>query len=65
MNEIADPMREALRRKYVRRGWVPYPVPSDAAGNLVEDLDVIMALLGSAQYESLRHYDQWYIRRLC
>lgn len=44
-------------------GWTLYPKSSDDVGNFVEDLDVIQTLIGSAQYESMRHDGEWYIRR--
>lgn len=40
--------------KMDRYGWVVYPIAPNAVGNIVEDLELITRLIGSAQYEQKR-----------
>jgi hypothetical protein len=48
-----------------RHGWVAYPHPPRANGNIREDLPVINALIGSSLYEWMRDGEVIYIRRVC
>lgn len=45
-------------------GWVLYPIPPNKVGNLVEDLPLIVSLVGSSCYETRREDGRWYVRRL-